>query len=128
MNKNFSLFPIVKPVQAQASSWEQINANCVVDGVATIQGIGCMLANVFSVVLTLIGLAGFVMIIYAAFIMLTSAGKSQQVEKSKNTITFAIIGIVLALSAFIIINLLASFTGIEILKSFSIPGSERDWL
>lgn len=127
MNKNFSLFPLVKPVQAQTRTWTLINENCVKDGTATIQGIGCMLANVFSVILTLIGITGFVMIIYAAFIMLTSAGKSQQVEKSKNTITFAIIGIILALSAFIIINIIASFTGVKVLKSFSIPGSERDW-
>jgi len=128
MNNNFSIFPIVKPVQAQTDHWVYINENCVKDGTATIQGIGCMLANVLSVVLTLIGMAGFVMIIYAAFTMLLSAGKSQQVEKSKNTITFAIIGIILALSAFIIINLLASFTGIDEIRTFLIPGSEKDWL
>jgi phage shock protein PspC (stress-responsive transcriptional regulator) len=127
MNNNFSLLPLVKPIQAQTSDWQSINENCVQDGTATIQGIGCVLANVLSVVLTLIGIAGFVMIIYAAFTMLLSAGKSQQVDKAKNTITFAIIGIILALSAFIIINLLASFTGIDTLKSLSIPGSERNW-
>ena len=127
MNKNFSLFPIIKPVQAQTQSWAIINPNCVQDGTATIQGIGCVLANVLSVVLTLIGIAGFVMIIYAAFIMLLSAGQSQQVEKSQKTITFAIIGIILALSSFIIINLLANFTGIGIIKSLSIPGSGKNW-
>jgi threonine/homoserine/homoserine lactone efflux protein len=79
------------------------------------------------VVLTLIGIAGFVMIIYAAFNLLLSAGKSQEVEKSKNTITFAIIGLILALSAFIIINLISSFTGIDFIKSFVIPGSQKDW-
>jgi NADH:ubiquinone oxidoreductase subunit 6 (subunit J) len=127
MNKNFSLFPLVKPVQAQTKAWVFINENCVQDGTATIQGIGCMLANVFSVILTLIGITGFVMIIYSAFIMLTSAGKSQQVEKSRNTITFAIIGIILALSAFIIINIIANFTGVSVIKSFVIPGSETIW-
>ena len=128
MNNNLSLFPLVKPVQAQTEHWKFINENCVKDGTATIQGIGCMLANVLSSVLILIGMAGFIMIIYAAFTMLLSAGKSQQVEKSKNTITFAIIGIVLALSAFIIINFIASFTGINAIKTFLIPGSETDWL
>lgn len=127
MNKNFFLFPLVKPVQAQTESWENINPNCVINGTATIQGIGCLLANVLSVVLTAIGLTGFVMIIYAAFIMLTSAGKSQQVEKSKNTITMAIVGIIIALSSFIIINLIANFTGISIFKTLTIPGSSTNW-
>lgn len=127
MNKSFSFFPIVKPVQAQTKNWTDINTGCVVDGVATVQGVGCVLANILSIALTLIGLAGLVMIIYAAFTLLLSAGKSQQVEKSKNTITFAIIGIILALSAFIIINLLAEFTGISIIKNLSIPGSGKDW-
>ena len=56
-----------------------------------------------------------------------SGGKSQEVEKSKNSITFAVIGIILALSSFIIINLIAEFTGISILKNFTIPGSETNW-
>jgi hypothetical protein len=68
------------------------------------------------------------MIIYSAFNLLLSAGKSQEVEKSQKTITFAIIGIILALSAFIIINIIASFTGIDLIKSFTIPGSQKNWL
>jgi phage shock protein PspC (stress-responsive transcriptional regulator) len=123
----FSFLSIVKPVHAQTQDWEKINPNCTVKGVASIQGIGCLLANVLSVVLTLIGMAGFVMLIYAAFNLLLSAGKSQEVEKSKKTITFAIIGIILALSSFIIINLIANFTGINLIKSFTIPGSQTDW-
>ena len=128
MNKILAALKIVKPVQAQTQDWEQINSGCVVDGVASIQGIGCLLANVLSVALTLLGLTGFVMIIYAAFNWMLSGGKSQEVEKSKNSITFAIIGIILALSAFIIINLLAEFTGIKLIKQFSIPGSKTDWM
>ena len=125
MNKIPFLFPIIKPVQAQTKEWEE--GVCVVDGAATIQGIGCLIANVLSVALTVIGLAGFVMIIVAAFSLLFSAGKSQQVEKSKNTITFAIIGIILALSSFIIINLIATFTGVSAIRSLRIPGSQTPW-
>lgn len=127
MNKILSALQIIKPVQAQTKNWEQINQSCVVDGVATVQGIGCVLANVFSIFLTLLGLTGFVMIIVAAFNLMFSGGKSQEVEKSKNTITFAIIGIIMALSAFIILNLLSSFTGIDQIKTLIIPGSEKNW-
>jgi hypothetical protein len=127
MIKTLSLFPLVKPVQAQTKNWEAINNNCVINGTASIQGIACLLANILSITLTAIGIAGFVMIVFAAFNLLLSAGKSQEVEKSRKTITFAIIGLILALSAFIIVNLIASFTGIEIIKTFTIPGSQNDW-
>lgn len=130
---------IVKQVYAQETKpWEEISQGCVsqdhinsatgeVIKVATIQGIGCLLANVLSVALTLLGIVGFIMIIYAAFNMMVMGGNSQATEKSKNTITFAIIGIILALSSFIILNLISEFTGVEIIKNFSIPGSGKNW-
>lgn len=122
---------LIPQAYAQASSqpqpWEAINAGCVDSEVATIQGIGCLLANVLSVTLTVLGIAGFIMIIYAAFNMMIMGGNSQATEKSKNTITFAIVGIILALSSFIIVNLISSFTGIEAIKKFAIPGSGKNW-
>ena len=44
-------------------------------------------------------------------------------EKAKKSFTYAVVGIVVALSAFIIINLIASFTGVNIIRNFSIPTS-----
>lgn len=119
---------IISQAYAQTQEWSQIGTGCVSEeGVATVQGIGCLVANVLSVTLTVLGIVGFIMIIYAAFNMMIMGGNSQATEKSKNTITFAIIGIILALSSFIIINLISSFTGIEIIKNFSIPGSGKNW-
>lgn len=118
---------LIPQAYAQTDSWESINAGCVNNGVATIQGFGCMMANILSVSLTILGLIGFIMIIYAAFNMMVMGGNSQATEKSKSTITMAVVGIILALSAFIIINLIAEFTGIDAIKNFSIPGSGKDW-
>ena len=86
-----------------------------------------MLANVFSIALTALGIAGFIMIIYAAFNMMIMGGNSQATEKSKNTITMAVVGIILALSSFIIVNLISDFTGLEVIKNFTIPGSAKNW-
>ncbi len=119
---------IIPQAYAQTKEWSEIGAGCVSeDGVATVQGFGCMMANVLSVFLTVLGIVGFVMIIYAAFNMMIMGGNSQATEKSKNTITYAIIGIILALSSFIIINLIANFTGLDVIKNFSIPGSGKQW-
>lgn len=118
---------IIKQAYAQTQTWSEINPGCVNGDTATIQGIGCLLANVLSVTLTVLGITGFIMVIYAGFNMMIMGGNSQATEKSKNTITFAVIGIILALSSFIIINIISSFTGIEAIKNFAIPGSSKNW-
>lgn len=118
---------IIKQAYAQTQNWSEINSGCVNGDVATIQGVGCLLSNVMSVALTVLGIVGFIMVIYAGFNMMIMGGNSQAVEKSKNSITFAIIGIILALSSFIIINLISNFTGIEAIKEFVIPGSGKNW-
>lgn len=113
------------PAQAQTSEWTK---KCVAgaDGdVATIQGLECLIANVFSVILTLIGIAGFIMMFIGAFQWLVTAGSSKGVESARNTITYAVVGLVVALSAFIILNLIASFTGISTITRFIIPNSDR---
>lgn len=113
------------PVQAQ-SAWSGVCiANDVGTGrgdVATIQGIQCIIANILMVAIRLLGLAGFVMLIIGAFRYLLSGGNSKGTETARNTLTFAIVGLVVALSAVIILNIISAFTGIEALTEFRIPG------
>lgn len=92
--------------------------------VATIQGFQCLIANSFSVIITVIGLAGFVMFIFGAFQWMLSGNNSKGVDTARQSMTYAVIGIVVALSGFIIINLIAGFTGVNIIKRFVIPSSE----
>jgi len=114
-------FVVAQPVFAQTKPWSGVCVSTMDPEVATIQGIQCLIANIFSVAITFIGLAGFVMIIIGAFNYLLSGGNSKDTEKAKNTLTFAIIGLVVSLSAFIILNLIAQFTGIDDLLEFTIP-------
>lgn len=107
--------------------WTSINDECVggIDNdVATIQGIGCLLANVFSVALTVMGLAAFLMLLYGAYKLMTAGSNPKGIDTARETIKFAVIGIVLALSSFIIINMIAAFTGLDVLTEFVIPSSE----
>ena len=103
------------------------SGGCVVDDVATIQGLACLAGNILSAILTAIGFVCLVMIIVSAFNLLLSNGNAQSMSKAKNTLTFAILGLVVALSAFIILNLISSFTGLEALKEVTIPGSATIW-
>lgn len=110
----------------QPDKWKGVCvAEDIVDGedVATLQGFECLIGNVFSIIITVIGLAGFVMFIIGSFRYMLSGNDSKGVETAKNTMTFAIIGIVVALSGFIILNLIASFTGISSILQFKVPSS-----
>jgi len=89
-------------------------------GVATIQGFRCLIGNVLSVAMTVIGLVGFVMLIYGSFRFMLSGGQSEGIKKARGTITFVVAGIVLALSAFVILNLIAQFTGVQNITNFNL--------
>lgn len=118
------------PAAAQTRVWSEVcvenytnpNTNITYE-IATIQGLQCLIANILSVAITIIGLAGFVMIIVGSFKYMLSGGNAKGTETARNTITFAIVGLVVALSAVIILNLIAAFTGVNIITNFVIPAS-----
>jgi hypothetical protein len=109
------------PVFAQTSPWEGVCVSTSDPDVATLQGLQCLLANVLSTFLTIVGIAAFIMLIVSSFRILLSGGDSQAMEKAKNSITYAIIGLVVAVSAFVILNLIAEFTGVKTILEFRIP-------
>ena len=117
-------FYSASPIFAQTTSWSGICVGGADSDVATIQGLECLIANLFTVIITLIGLAAFVMLIVGSVRWLLSGGNSSNLDKARSTMTYAIIGIVVALSAFIVINLIAGFTGVDTIKTFSIPDSD----
>jgi hypothetical protein len=97
--------------------WGSINGACVggpEGDVATIQGIICLIANVLSVTITLIGITAFVMFVFASFKWMMAGTNSKNVESARNTIVYAVAGLVLALSSFIILNIIQSFTGVNV--------------
>lgn len=116
------------PVFAQSPQpWGGVCISTSDASVATLQGFQCLLANVLSSFLSLVGIVGFIMIAVAGIRLLLSGGNSQAMEKSRSSVTFAILGIVLALSSFIILNLISEFTGIKTILNFVIPTSDTNW-
>lgn len=106
---------------AQIKSWEERNPRCVTQGdVATIQGLECIVANVLAVATTAIGLVAFVMVVVGAFSYLLSGGNSKGVEAGKQSITYAVIGIVVALLAYFVLNLISEFTGVRSILFFNL--------
>lgn len=59
---------------------------------------------IINVALSVIGVVAVVMIIYGGFTYTTSRGDPEKIKKAKNTILYGIIGLVVALLAFAIVN------------------------
>lgn len=95
---------------------------CAVDEVAT--ELGCFpndpvgfIQKFYGVGLSLIGTVGLLFLIYGGYHILTSGGNPEKLQKGKEYITYAIIGIMLAVLGFVFIQFVAG----GILK---IPGFE----
>lgn len=116
---------VMAPTVAAQVEW---TGGCVVETqfgdqtaqVATIQGIECLVANVLATATTFIGLAAFVMLLLGGFLYLTSGSSGKGVEAAKQTITYAIIGIVVALMAFFILTLISTITGVTSFLNFDL--------
>jgi len=119
---SLSVLFLTLPNTVSAQTPQTWGGACVdVNGVATIQGLECLVGNVLTVAITAIGVAAFIMFIIASFRYMTSGSNSKGTETARNTMTFAVVGIVVALSAFIILNIIAAFTGVGVINTFSIP-------
>lgn len=60
--------------------------------------------NVLSVVFSIVGIIAVIMIIIGGVNYMTSQGDTQKVQKAKNTIMYGIIGMVIALLSFAIVQ------------------------
>ncbi len=76
-----------------------------------ISGFNQLFENVLGIIIPIAAVALFFMITIGGFRYLTSGGNPKATESAKNTITYAVIGMVLVGVAFLIIQLVGNFTG-----------------
>jgi hypothetical protein len=86
-----------------------IDDACAADPNSTIcqnkdQEIGPIITTVINVLLFIIGIISVIMIIIGGIMYSTSAGDAGTVTKAKNTVLFAVVGLVIAFLAFAIVN------------------------
>ena len=80
------------------------NENSTAGGLAT---------NIINILLFIVGAVSVIMIIVGGIMYATSAGDSGQVTKAKNTLMYAVIGLVISFLAFAVVQF--------VLKSFIKP-------
>jgi hypothetical protein len=79
----------------------------VTDSTSGIQKLAGQIVNVFSII---VGIAAVVMIIYGGFRYVTSGGDSGSVGNAKNTLIYAIVGLIIVALAQIIVHFVLSST------------------
>ena len=82
--------------------------------IATIKGFEVIFNNIINLALGFAGLALFIMLIIGGFKYITSAGDPKKTESAKNTITYAILGLVLVVLAYLILVFISTFTGVDV--------------
>lgn len=90
----------------------------VVENVATLNCVPIIFVNVINAVLAFSGVTALIFIIYAGLTLMNSGGDQKKVASAKGTLTYAIIGLVLVLLAFGIVNFIGAVTGVSCFSSF----------
>lgn len=76
--------------------------------------VNTIIAGIVNVLIAVAGFASLIVIIVAGIMLATSAGNPETAKKAKDAILYAVVGLIIALLAFAIVNfVLGTFTGIS---------------
>ncbi|MBI5449634.1 hypothetical protein HY948_04965 [Candidatus Gottesmanbacteria bacterium] len=89
-------------------------------GVATIRSFETLFTNLVTAIVSIAGIALFIMLLVGGFKFLFSAGDQKQLEEARGTITSAIIGLVVIVAAYLILRTVATFTGVTGITNFNL--------
>jgi hypothetical protein len=92
--------------------------DCAPGGVASFSCIPIVFHNVVNFALSFAGALAVFMIVLSGIKYITSRGDPKAVEGARNTLTWAIIGLVVIVASFIIINIIANLTGATCITTF----------
>ncbi|MBP9751596.1 MAG: hypothetical protein KBD19_01915 [Candidatus Moranbacteria bacterium] len=74
---------------------------------------GSIIVKVVNWLMGIIGIIAILMFIVSGWMYLTAAGDEKKTETAKSNITYTIIGVAVALTAFIIVRLVANLMGVN---------------
>lgn len=99
----FTTFIAQGPIRDWSDAANPDNSGCVVDGVPTLQCLEIVFGNLLFMASAFVVLILFIMFIIGSFNYLTSFGDQEKMTNARNTFTYAIIGLVLFVSAGLIL-------------------------
>lgn len=92
---------------------------CSSNDIPTISDLESVIGNVVRSALGLAGIVLFVLLLVGGFKFITSGGDPKAVESAKNTLTHAIIGLVIILASYLVLVLIKELTGVDV-TNFSV--------
>lgn len=87
---------------------------CIVNGVATLRCIPCLIENVVNFGLIIAGVVAAFFIVMSGVKFIGSGGDPVRVAQARRTMTFALIGLVVVVLSYAILNFAAGVFGITI--------------
>ena len=84
--------------------------------VATIADLGVLFEKIVGLLLGFAGIVLFVLLIMGGFKYITSGGDPKAVESAKNTLTYAIGGLIVILVSYLILVIIYKITGVDVTK------------
>lgn len=117
----FTFFIFAEPTFAQTLLR---NHNCLYQPaggggeILTIQCLIPLFANIIYWLIIFSGTVALFIVMFGGFKYLTSGGDPKSVEGARKTLTWAIIGLVVILSSFLILNAIAQLTGVNCITQF----------
>lgn len=93
--------------------------NCLSpEGVATLNCIPIVFQNIVNWALIFAGVAALFLIIYSGIKYIRSGGEQEQIKSARETLTYALVGLVVILLSFFIINVISDITQVPCIKQF----------
>ena len=108
----FALFAPVTVGALEGTVQDGVNAARGTDVPSTLLGDGGVLSTIINTMLFIIGFLSVVMLIFGGLRYIISGGNAAAVTAAKNTILYAIVGLIIAIFAYAIVNfVIGSLTG-----------------
>ncbi|OGM28032.1 hypothetical protein A3D00_05480 [Candidatus Woesebacteria bacterium RIFCSPHIGHO2_02_FULL_38_9] len=87
---------------------------------AQIKDLEVVFANIVVTILTLAGIGFFIMLLVGGFSWMTGGGDPRKIEAARNTLTYAVAGLIVVALAFLILRTIAEITGVQSILFFRI--------
>jgi len=88
---------------------------------AQLRDVEVVFGNIVGAVLGLAGIVLFVLLLGGGFKYITAGGDPKAIDGAKKTLTYAILGMVFVASAFLVLQFIQEFTGVNVTQFRIIP-------
>lgn len=91
---------------------------CVVDGVPTLQCVPVVFAILINTLLALVGTVSVLVMIFSGIKMITARGDAKELDNAHKTFFYSIIGLLIVLFSFLLVNIISYITGVKCINQF----------